>query len=182
VRDSRTLFDAEIVQLIVDNLLSNAYKYTESGYIKLSLHYEESDLDHWAVLSVEDTGVGIDKEDIGRIFEKYYQVKSTGTQGTGIGLALVKELVAIHHGKIDVNSTFGLGTTFTVKLKTDRLPVENGELPVSSQRPLVLLVEDDLELREYLGSTLQRQYDVVLAENGTVGYQMAMARCLIGDQ
>ncbi|WP_286848022.1 MULTISPECIES: hybrid sensor histidine kinase/response regulator transcription factor [Sphingobacterium] len=176
VKDSRTLFDAEIVQLIVDNLLSNAYKYTESGYIKLSLHYEESDLDHWAVLSVEDTGVGIDKEDIGRIFEKYYQVAGTGTQGTGIGLALVKELVAIHHGKIDVNSTFGLGTTFTVKLKTDRLPVENGELPVSSQRPLVLLVEDDLELRQYLGSTLQRQYDVVLAENGTVGYQMAMAR------
>lgn len=176
VRDSRTLFDAEIVQLIVDNLLSNAYKYTESGYIKLSLHYEESDLDHWAVLSVEDTGVGIDKEDISRIFEKYYQVANTGTQGTGIGLALVKELVAIHHGKIDVNSTFGLGTTFTVKLKTDRLPVENGELPVSSQRPLVLLVEDDLELREYLGSTLQRQYDVVLAENGTLGYHMAMAR------
>ncbi len=67
----RTLFDAEIVQLIVDNLLSNAYKYTESGYIKLSLRYEGADLDHWAILSVEDTGVGIAKEDIERIFEKY---------------------------------------------------------------------------------------------------------------
>lgn len=175
-KDIRTLFDAEIVQLIVDNLLSNAYKYTASGYIKLSLHYEESDLDHWAVLSVEDTGAGIDKEDIGRIFEKYYQISGTGTQGTGIGLALVKELASIHHGKVDVHSTFGLGATFTVKLKADRFVVEESELPTSSQRPLILLVEDDLELREYLRSTLQRKYDVVLAENGAVGYQMARTR------
>lgn len=175
-KDIRTLFDAEIVQLIVDNLLSNAYKYTESGYIKLSLHYEESDLDHWAVLSVEDTGVGIGQEDIGRIFEKYYQIPGTGTQGTGIGLALVKELAAIHHGRVDVNSTLGIGATFTVKLKVERFVVEESELPASLQRPLILLVEDDLELREYLGSTLQRQYDVVLAENGAVGYQMAKTR------
>jgi len=175
-KDIRTLFDAEIVQLIVDNLLSNAYKYTASGYIKLSLHYEESDLDHWAVLSVEDTGVGIGQEDIGRIFEKYYQIPGTGTQGTGIGLALVKELAAIHHGRVDVNSTLGIGATFTVKLKVERFVVEESELPASLQRPLILLVEDDLELREYLGSTLQRQYDVVLAENGAVGYQMAKTR------
>lgn len=172
----RTLFDAEIVQLIVDNLLSNAYKYTESGHIKLSLRYEGADLDHWAILSVEDTGVGIAKEDIERIFEKYYQIPGTGTQGTGIGLALVKELVAIHHGKVEVRSTFGLGATFTVKLKVDQFVVQESEPPPATQRPLILLVEDDSELRAYLGSTLQRQYDVVLAENGVVGYQMAIAR------
>lgn len=175
-KDIRTLFDAEIVQLIVDNLLSNAYKYTRSGYIKLSLRYEGADLNHWAILTVEDTGTGIAEVDIERIFEKYYQIPGTGTQGTGIGLALVKELVAIHHGKVEVGSTFGLGTTFTVKLKVDQLVVQESEPPTASQRPLILLVEDDLELREYLGSTLQRQYDVVLAENGATGYQTARTR------
>ncbi|WP_313263714.1 two-component regulator propeller domain-containing protein [Sphingobacterium sp.] len=174
--DIRTLFDAEIVQLIVDNLLSNAYKYTMSGYIKLSLRYEGTDLNHWAVLSVEDTGAGIAEEDIERIFEKYYQIPGAGTQGTGIGLALVKELVVIHHGEVEVSSTFGLGTTFTVKLKVDQVVAQESESLTTSQRPLILLVEDDSELREYLGSTLQRQYDVVFAENGAVGYQMAMVR------
>ncbi|WP_286841737.1 MULTISPECIES: hybrid sensor histidine kinase/response regulator transcription factor [Sphingobacterium] len=174
--DIRTLFDAEIVQLIVDNLLSNAYKYTASGYIKLSLRYEGADLNHWAILSVEDTGVGIAEEDIERIFKKYYQILGTGTQGTGIGLALVKELVAIHHGKVEVSSTFGLGTRFTVKLKVDQVVAQESEPPTASQRPLILLVEDDSELREYLGTTLQRHYDVVLAENGAAGYKTAMAR------
>ncbi|MDM1292692.1 response regulator [Sphingobacterium sp. N143] len=182
-RDVRTLFDAEIVQLILDNLLSNAYKYTDSGYIKLSLQYEESNLSNWAVLSVEDTGCGIPAEEIDRIFDKFYQIPRAGVQGTGIGLALVKELMAIHQGKIHITSTEGVGTKVSLRFLANKVVADKGDetdLDLEAQpdvmenaRPLVLLVEDDADLREYLGNTLQLNYDVLLAENGAIGFEVA---------
>lgn len=181
--DVRTQFDAEIVQLIVDNLLSNAYKYTESGHIKLSLQYQEANLTNWAILTVEDTGCGIPATEITRIFDKFYQIPRSGTQGTGIGLALVKELTAIHQGKITIASTEDFGTTVTVRLLANKIRADyllqaseddNEEnLIVDRVRPVILLVEDDGDLREYLGHTLSPHYDVLLAENGALGFEIA---------
>ncbi|MDF2474618.1 MAG: hypothetical protein K0S24_101 [Sphingobacterium sp.] len=181
--DIRTLFDAEIVQLIVDNLLSNAYKYTDAGHIKLSLVYEESNLVNWAILSVEDTGCGIPAKEIDRIFDKFYQIPKGGVHGTGIGLALVKELTVIHQGKIEINSTEGLGTKISVRFLANKAAPESGtetDLLVETEheetehgRPLILLVEDDADLREYLGNILCINYDVLLAENGAIGLEIA---------
>ncbi|RKE55862.1 hybrid sensor histidine kinase/response regulator transcription factor [Sphingobacterium detergens] len=174
--DVRTLFDPEIVQLIVDNLLSNAYKYTAAGSIKLHLHYEGSDINHWAVLSVTDTGCGIPAPEIDRIFEKFYQIPKTGIHGTGIGLALVKELVAIHQGQIEVQSKLGLGTVFTVRFRMSKVSPKEVESTLARPRSLILFVEDNPELRAYLGDSLSQQYDVLLAENGAIAFELASAR------
>ncbi|WP_293937826.1 hybrid sensor histidine kinase/response regulator transcription factor [Sphingobacterium sp. UBA5996] len=183
--ETRTLFDAEIMQLIVDNLLSNAYKYTDAGYIRLSLKYEETNLANWTVLTVEDTGCGIPAKDIERIFEKFYQISKVGVQGTGIGLALVKELTAIHQGKIGVVSKEGVGTTVSVRFLLNRVVSKKSEEPALSVeesrpsldpiRPLILLVEDDVDLSEYMVKVLSNHYDVLTAENGAIGFERAQA-------
>ncbi|WP_333624857.1 two-component regulator propeller domain-containing protein [Sphingobacterium siyangense] len=181
----RTLFDAEIVQLIVDNLLSNAYKYTDCGYVKLSLTFEESNLANWAILTVEDTGCGIPAKDIDRIFEKFYQIPKAGVQGTGIGLALVKELTAIHQGKISITSSEGVGTKVSVRFLSNRntseksvslaLNAEVESVSVDHGRPLLLLVEDDRDLRDYLVGILSVTYDVSAVDNGVSGVELAQS-------
>lgn len=104
--------DPERISQVFSNLLSNAVKYTDSGG-GISVHvarYKKS-----VRATVSDSGVGIGKEDLPRIFTKFYQAKNS-RKGTGIGLALVKHLVDAHKGRISVTSELGKGTTFTVEL------------------------------------------------------------------
>lgn len=110
-----TSADKEMWENIVINLLSNAFKYTLQGTISISLREVNDDIE----LTVKDTGVGIPKADIAKIFERFYRVKGTQGrthEGTGIGLSLVKELITIHGGTITVDSEVGMGTVFTVKI------------------------------------------------------------------
>ncbi|RZL04796.1 MAG: response regulator, partial [Pedobacter sp.] len=186
--DMKTYFDAEIVQLILDNLLSNACKYTASGSISVKLTYEQDAMSTYALLSVRDTGCGIPAEYLDRIFDKFYQVPRSSSQGTGIGLALVKELAAIHHGKISVTSKLGSGSEFCVRLLTNVVPRSNdlslingnsGESRVAAeqdQRQLLLLVEDDTDLKEYLAYLLSSKYEVIKAGNGKEGLTVAKSR------
>ncbi|MEJ1238098.1 ATP-binding protein [Chryseolinea sp. T2] len=105
--------DVDIWEKIVLNLISNAFKYTERGRIDVKLYEKENVF----ILEVSDTGVGISDEHLHRIFERFYRVNNQGgrsQEGTGIGLAMVKELVHLHHGDIRVTSEAGRGTTFTV--------------------------------------------------------------------
>lgn len=186
--DIKTTFDAEIVQLILDNLLSNACKYTASGTVEVRLEYEKDRLSTCALIYVKDTGCGIAAEHLDKIFDKFYQVPRSTVHGTGVGLALVKELAAIHHGKIAVKSEPGKGTEFCVRLLTNTVL---SEVQVSAaakgsenhmtaaadhQRPLLLLVEDDSDLRDYLGSLLAAKYEVIQAENGQNGFTLAKSR------
>ncbi|MGQ7854502.1 hybrid sensor histidine kinase/response regulator transcription factor [Pedobacter sp. WC2501] len=179
--DIKTIFDAEIVQLILDNLLSNACKYTTSGTIKVSLHYEQERLSTCALICVEDTGCGIPAEHINKIFDRYYQVPKSVSQGTGVGLALVKELSAIHHGKISVKSEPGKGSEFCVRLLTSAVATASAQaekdsaiLPTNSDsRQVLLLVEDEHDLREYLTAVLAVNYEVIAAENGSQGFELA---------
>ncbi|MGE6761632.1 ATP-binding protein [Corallococcus interemptor] len=120
--------DPEMWEKVVLNLLSNAVKYTHHGEIRVSLRWEDAQ----AVLSVEDTGVGIPEEELPRVFERFYRVRVTqgrSHEGTGIGLALVQELVKLHGGGVAVTSQLGRGTTFTVRLPrgTAHLPPERVE-------------------------------------------------------
>ncbi|WP_240356672.1 ATP-binding protein [Myxococcus eversor] len=115
--------DPEMWEKVVLNLLSNAVKYTYQGEIHVGQHWR----DGGAVLTVRDTGVGIPEEDLPRVFERFYRVRATqgrSHEGTGIGLAMVEELVKLHGGTVSVTSRLGEGTTFTV-----RLPGGSAHLP-----------------------------------------------------
>ncbi|GIN85338.1 PAS domain-containing sensor histidine kinase [Heyndrickxia sporothermodurans] len=104
------------LQQIILNLAANAVTYTpEKGYIEISLHEQEEQID----IIVADSGIGISKEDLPRIFERFYRVdkaRSRNSGGTGLGLAIVKHLVESHHGSIHVESEEGKGTKFTITL------------------------------------------------------------------
>lgn len=97
------------------NLIENAIKYSnENGVVKIDLTLEEQ----YFVFKVKDNGIGIPKNDISRIFERFYRVdKSRSTRGTGLGLAIVKHIVKLFNGEISVKSKVGIGSTFTVKIK-----------------------------------------------------------------
>lgn len=114
--------DADQIEKVVGNLLGNAFKFTpETGTISLVIGREDStEHEGWLVIAVHDTGPGIAPEHVAHLFERFYQVDDSSTRqqsGTGIGLALVHELVELHHGTIDVESELGRGTTFTIRLR-----------------------------------------------------------------
>ncbi|MGV3704375.1 MAG: two-component regulator propeller domain-containing protein [Arcticibacter sp.] len=187
IPDVKTTFDPEVIQLIVDNLLSNAFKYTKRGRIEVHLGYEKETSAHWAVITVKDTGTGIPSIHLPKIFDRFYKVPLTHVHGTGVGLALVKELAAIHHGAVSVSSELHKGTSFVVRLMANLAVVderadkevfgpENDETAAGQSRPLLLLVEDDLELRRYLGDGLEAYYEVIQAENGISGLEQAKLR------
>jgi signal transduction histidine kinase len=117
--------DREMWEKIVLNLLSNAFKHTFEGGIRVALRLRGG----FAELAVSDTGVGVPPGELPRLFDRFHRVKgarSRSHEGTGIGLALVQELVRTHGGEIHVQSRVGVGTTFTVSAKTgrDHLPAD----------------------------------------------------------
>jgi signal transduction histidine kinase len=111
--------DQRRIDQILNNLVSNAIKFTEEGHVALRAYAE----DHHLCLAVEDTGVGIAEEDIDRIFERFEQLNQTVTkqrQGTGLGLAITRELVQLHGGTLEVESELGVGSTFIVRLPVNK--------------------------------------------------------------
>ncbi|MUU12260.1 MAG: HAMP domain-containing histidine kinase [Oscillibacter sp.] len=113
--DVKVKADAELLSLVWNNLFSNAFKFTEAGgTVSVSL----AATSHHAIVKVRDTGCGMTPEIGAHIFEKFYQGDTShSTQGNGLGLALVKRVVDIMQGEINVESTVGKGTTFTVKIE-----------------------------------------------------------------
>ncbi|NUQ25200.1 MAG: response regulator [Saprospiraceae bacterium] len=195
-------FDQDKLEKIGANLLSNALKFTPSGG-SIRVTYEVKAVqpmpdaqiaEGYLVFSVSDTGRGIAPEDLPRIFERFYQSADEAKQelqaGTGIGLALCRELAGMMDGKIDVESKLGKGATFTLRLPLRKAifvgnrneePLkefledtevndmqEVGALVPAMQkgRPLVLLAEDNDELRAFLQQTLSDRYNVLVAPNG----------------
>ncbi|TGD86527.1 response regulator [Mycolicibacterium sp. CH28] len=118
--------DRDMWEKVVLNLLSNALKYTFDGSITVRVRYDAGE----AVVSVADTGIGVPAAEMPRLFERFHRIESArtrSTEGSGIGLALVKELVGVHGGTIAAESAAGAGTTFTV-----RLPLGAGHLPADA--------------------------------------------------
>jgi DNA-binding response OmpR family regulator/anti-sigma regulatory factor (Ser/Thr protein kinase) len=152
------LVDRAMWSTVVTNLLSNAVKFTSEGRIELRL----SVLDGQAVLVVRDTGPGIADEDQARIFDRFYRSPNDGIgRGAGIGLALMADLIRAHDGRVDVQSSPGAGTTFTVSVPLG-VAADIADEPGTSAEgsmsglPSVLLVEDDADLRAYLTRLLTR--------------------------
>lgn len=184
-------FDREVITTILNNLLSNAVKYTPEGSINLILRLVGTNSDlQYAEIIVSDTGYGIDKEALPHIFDRYFQAKGKHqASGTGIGLALVRSLVHLHKGLLHVESVPGKGTTFTLRLNTnesypealhkereDYAPQQLTE-PVpadtTDKRTIVLIVEDNDDIRDYIASSFDRSYKVLKAANGKEGWELA---------
>ena len=111
---------------IILNLLSNAFKFTFEGQIAVRLHC----VDDHVELTVQDTGLGIAEEELPHIFERFHRIRGKRArtfEGSGIGLALVQELIRLHGGTISVASTPGQGSTFTVTLPAADVPAERGD-------------------------------------------------------
>ena len=173
-----TEFDPDFVTSILNNLMSNAEKYTPSGSITLSLHVEGDE----AEMSVTDTGYGIAEDQLEKIFERYYQVRGEHlAQGTGIGLALVKNLVQLAGWKIRVESEPGKGSKFAVSLPVTRAEDEGAGEEVSpapenqpDSKPIVVIVEDNEDIRNYVRETLGDEYTVLQAKNGEEGWAVIL--------
>lgn len=189
-------FDKEIITMILDNLISNAIKYTEKGYIRIRAEWITENGIRYAQLSVEDTGYGIGQEALTHIFERYYQESGEHqASGTGIGLALVKNLVKLHEGDIQVKSLPDIGTTFYLRLLADNTYpqalhgedmhagkqdvkekyIEKLEIsdPDRNARPIILVVEDNADIRDYIADSFTDLYEVKTAANGKEGLQIA---------
>lgn len=110
VSDKEMLYDANYIELILNNLLSNAFKYTDEGQ-SITVSFKEEN--GYMILQVSDTGTGIPADKHKKIFDRFYQIKSEQI-GSGIGLSLVQRLVELHHGHIDLESEVGKGSTFSV--------------------------------------------------------------------
>lgn len=190
-------FDKEIITMILDNLISNALKYTDKGYIRIRTEWVTENGIRYAQLSVEDTGYGIGKEALAHIFERYYQESGEHqASGTGIGLALVKNLVKLHEGDIQVKSLPDVGTTFYLRLLADNtypqalhgedMHTEKQDIkeeestikpeviePDKNARPIILVVEDNADIRDYIADSFTDLYEIKTAANGKEGLQIA---------
>ena len=196
-------FDKDKMQKILTNILANAFKFTmEGGRVELNLTVSNYNS---VIISVRDTGIGISAQDVPKIFDRFYQSDSSSTReswGTGVGLALTKELVELHGGEIYVNSKEGEGTEVVVEfplgrehlkegeiVQSDEKVIEEKEIPVSDFIPdkideldsenvkfnknLVLIVEDNRDVREFIKDSLQSEFDTIEALNGEQGLKRA---------
>lgn len=188
-------FDSEVINTVINNLMSNAIKYTPKGSITLSLTMPENNT---VAIAVEDTGYGIDKDALPHICDRYYQENGNHqASGTGIGLALVKSLATLHQAELTVESEKGRGSKFTFSLKADRTypealhkddnqdlaTAENAEEnettskePTEDIRPLLLIVEDNADIRLYIEESLHEDYRIIQACNGREGMEQAFSK------
>ena len=197
-------FDADKMERILFNLLSNAFKFTpEGGEVALQLTCGTDDSQqNWLYIKVSDTGIGISPEHHERIFERFFQDDADASvlnQGSGIGLSIVREFVQMHGGFITVGSNGHKGSVFTVGLPCETWvfnPVEiapaapfaepaspetglnpAGTTPQADfdEMPRILIVEDNAEFRHYLKENLESHYRVLEAADGKEGWQKALS-------
>lgn len=187
--------DPEKIERVFFNLVSNAFKYTpDNGRISVIGRIADKTL----VISVEDNGRGIAKEDIANIFDRFYQVDKIHPKGSGIGLSLAKAFVELHSGQIEVDSEIGRGSKFTISIPirhTDKIenkpaqiiaPEEvsvelsdiEEDIPTATtndndERPLLLIIDDNSDIRLLIKELLSDDYRIIEAPDGAVGLRLA---------
>jgi signal transduction histidine kinase len=205
--DNVIIADSYLLERIFINLIGNAIKFTPpGGSITVTERYENNNV----IVCIADTGIGISAADLPYIFDRFHQAGNSGThrsQGTGLGLALVKELTEQMHGRIAVTSELGKGTTMSLSFpvqerqprtsqagETEPDDVSAGIQPVSDSRarttvrpvyairdpvpppgdgPLVLVVDDEPDMRSYLINAMQDHYRVLEAQDGEQALRLA---------
>jgi signal transduction histidine kinase/ligand-binding sensor domain-containing protein/DNA-binding response OmpR family regulator len=201
-------FDREKMTKILSNILSNAFKFTaQDGKITVAIREGENDVE----IRIRDTGIGVPPQELPRLFDRFYQVDSSFTkdhEGVGIGLALTKELVELHHGSIGVESEQGQWTEFTLKLPLGKghlkdeeivldeksgepmTGLEEGEyflqesvkeeltdemegVSYKDEKTVILVVEDNYDMRQYIRESVGEDYLIEEAMNGEQGVRKA---------
>ncbi|MEN8193374.1 MAG: two-component regulator propeller domain-containing protein [Bacteroidota bacterium] len=203
-------FDKEVITKVIVNLLSNAFKFiNENGTIKVNV--KESNDDKALEILVSDTGIGIPDDELGKVFDRFYQVDESHTmkrKGTGIGLSIAKEMIEMHHGNILVESEINKGTTFKVFLplgkdhfKPDEIVemVQDNSEEVNEvidevilsnegvdaegkyqyqtskkDKPILMIVEDNEDIRNYVKGYLMKEYNIIEAKNGNEGWNLSL--------
>jgi signal transduction histidine kinase/DNA-binding response OmpR family regulator/streptogramin lyase len=207
-----TWFDYDILEKIVSNLLSNAFKFTpEAGEVTFRAHWfhgETPESPDQLEFSISDQGPGIPEDSMDKIFTRFYQVEGEShptTAGTGIGLSLVKDLVKLNHGEIKVDSDLGKGSTFTVQFPLGKNHLTESEYIIASEKeplniapnrkeeivlsekltnelrkplnneikPVVLVVDDNADIRNHISENLESKYQIIEAVNGRAGLKKA---------
>jgi signal transduction histidine kinase/DNA-binding response OmpR family regulator len=218
--DITLYFDGEKIEKAVCNLLINAIKFTPpGGKITVTLQVKKDISPGFLEISVGDTGIGIPLAQVEHIFDRFYQargLKEHAHKGSGIGLALTKELVSLHHGEISVHSWEGKGSEFTIRLPLGDVHLEPGEIvrhpgksakselpkedtdfymiekeeeeanPIDSstidqttdedleqEKNIILVVEDSADVRSYIRSAIEPDYQMIEAKDGQEGIKKA---------
>ena len=208
--------DPKMVEKIIFNIVSNAFKVTaDNGFITVQINASqkteqfpltniENEIPYFEI-AVSDTGAGLDKKDIKKIFDRFYQVNNLSKAyygSTGIGLEVVRGFVELHKGKIEVESELGIGSTFIVSFPLGNdfftqdeivqetfksearitshllaaLSKEQPSEPAAEKVHTILIVEDNTELRNYLKNELKKEYNVLTAKNGQKGLELALEK------
>ncbi len=195
-------FDRNNMEIVLCNLLFNAFKNTNDGdQISLKITKE----DDYCIIVVTDTGKGIEEKDIERIFDRFYQIKASESakiMGSGIGLAFSKKIVELHQGSITVNSVIDIGSEFIITLSlspiySNRNIINNNDfitkpeevyelndvlnkeeeekgIKKDTDKNTVLVIDDNRDIRKYIHSLLSDKYNIVDAKNGEIGYKKAI--------
>jgi signal transduction histidine kinase/ligand-binding sensor domain-containing protein/DNA-binding response OmpR family regulator len=175
--------DQGLIEKVIYNLLSNAIKFTQEGSVEVSLNVQ----DQKCLIKISDSGVGISQDDQKRLFDMFYRAEDSElkVEGSGVGLALTKEVVELHQGQLGVESELGKGSCFTVSLPYEAIDDQQEVLTKETQDPekpeenetsqtKLLLVEDNDELRAFLKSKLEQSYHLIEAGNGREALEKAM--------
>ena len=193
------LGDPSRIRQIVMNLIGNAIKFTEQGFVKLDINFAQAaDGSNWLTIVVKDSGIGIPADKIDSVFDSFSQVDSSTTRrygGTGLGLAICRELAEMMGGSISLTSELGVGSEFTVRLPVElgdtqdavpstaigepsnTEPMEQAAVPTDAQTcsPMRILVAEDGAINQevIVGMLELNGYEVVVANNGEEAYQKA---------
>lgn len=195
--------DPDQLEKILVNLVGNAIKYSESGgSVEVELLVDDRATPATVELRVRDTGDGIPEADVPRVFERYYRAAHSSARraGTGIGLALAKELVELHRGTISLESVVGTGSVFTVRLPLGRAHLADEDIAATSETAesvaaavpvmaevapksarasdamTLVVVDDSADIREYLRTSLAGRFEVLEAEDGATALALVSER------
>lgn len=199
-------FDPDMISKVIFNLLSNAIKYTNRGEINIRIDkvsrelpnaLKNSSYKNFIKIDVQDSGVGISKYELDKIFERFYQAKNKTLKGYGIGLSHCKDLIDAHDGIIEAISEKGTGTIFSFYIPDIQMCVDQKEIEFTETNTVdgylesfnttsetesfientnlknILIVEDNHEMRNFMKNVLSKEYNVIQAKDGIEGLEMA---------
>jgi signal transduction histidine kinase/AraC-like DNA-binding protein/CheY-like chemotaxis protein len=197
-------FDVNMLDKILFNILSNAFKYTnEQGSVNVFIYKDESNKN--VIIKIEDSGIGMGPETLEHAFDLFYQGNEGTYKGTGLGLALSKELITLHHGSIKLKSQKWKGASFEISLPLGKDHLEKTEMETeaplyelnyedakiytneaeviktisaqdinaTAKNQSILLIEDNGEIRTFIKNQLGKNYEIIEAENGNIGLNLA---------
>lgn len=198
VKEIRFPFDRNKMEVVLCNLISNAFKHCKSGDTVI---FSLKQIENTCEITIKDTGLGIEPKYLDKIFDQFFQIKSSNTSkmvGSGIGLAFTKKIVELHHGKISVESKKNVGSNFVIVLNMDEKLYQdsidenfvntdnmkayetikkeeyNSDLSLNPKENSILIIDDNPDILDYLKDVLDKDFQVISASGGITGHELAL--------